>query len=215
MDRYGVLLVALAGLFAWKAAPGVAQDNPILRALLERKIVDELAEHASEQTAWFKEKSKDREQWMKTNFFGRKVKVRLASWTEESKTWIWLEQPREKLSVELRHFAVKDGRVEFALAADALAHFKAWGRIPRLGQAAAGGVTWLSIEIAGSTAIGDGHLEQTKITTLKGSVRNLQFNNDLAGPIEGSVMDWVNEHVEKDNDRLREKLEKAIDRVKF
>jgi hypothetical protein len=216
-----VLIVAALVAVASLAQRTKADDtflgtlNPLLRGLIEQKIVAELAEHDSEQTSWYKAKSKDKQQWMKANLFGRHVKVRLASWTEESKTWLWLEDPEKKLTVELREFSVSDGRVAFSLTADAKMHFKAWGHIPRLGQASAGGTTWLKIEIAGSAAVGAGRLEKAEVTTLKGEIRDLQFNNHLASPADNLVKDWLNAHVRNDNDHLREKLEKAINRVRF
>lgn len=209
-------------ILLFTAAAAVAADEPFLgafcplvRGLIKERIVAELAEHNSEETAWYKEKSKDKQQWAKSNFFGRKVKVRLASWTEQSKTWLWLVDPQNKLTVELREFSVSDGRVSFALVADAKVRFKAWGHIPHLGQASVGGTTWLKIDIAGSAAVGSGRLEKAEVTTLKGEVRDLQFNNHLASPMDNLVKDWLNAHVRNDNDRFREKLEKAINRVKF
>ncbi len=195
--------------------PIFAQDNPVLRELLKQKILAELARHDSESTAWHNEKSKDKQKWAKANLFGRRVKVRLASWTEESKTWLWLEDPAHSLSVDLREFAIRENRIDFSLVAVAKARFKAWGHVPKLGQAAAGGVLWLKIEIQGSTAVGDGRLEQSKIAVLKGEISNLQFNNDLAGPIEGLVEDWLNARAEHDNEKLRRSLAKSIDRVQF
>ena len=210
--RVGLLTLAWA---ACLAGPIFAQDNPVLRELLTQRIVSELARHDSESTAWHNEKSKDKQQWAKANLFGRHVKVRLASWTEQSKTWLWLEDPAQSLSVDLRHFAVREGRVEFSLVAVAKARFKAWGRVPKLAQGSAGGSVWLKLDIQGSTAVGDGRLEQSNIAVLKGEIRELQFNNQLGGPVEGLVEDWLNARAEHDNEKLRHSLEKSIDRVQF
>ncbi len=188
-----------------------AQDNPILRERIEQIIVEELSKHNSEQTAWYNQKSKDRQKWVKTKAF----KVRLASWTEESKSWIWLEDPHKNLTVKLNRFEIRDGRVSFSLSAIAMVRFKVFGRIPKLAKGMAGGTVWTKIDLDGSTAMGDGHLEASKIALLNGELRNLQFNNDLANPLEPLVEDALNDHVRNSNEKLRQSVERAIDKVKI
>ena len=195
---------------AWPSQT-LGQDNPVLRERLEQIIVEEMSKHDSEQTAWYNEKSKDRQQWIKTKLF----KVRLASWTEQSKTWIWLEDPRKHLTVKLDRFEIRDGRVNFSLSTIAMVRFKVFGRIPKLAKTMVGGTVWMKFDIDGSTALGDGHLEGSKINLLHGELRNLQFNNDLGSPLEPLVEDALNDHVRDRNEKLRQSVERAIDKVKL
>ena len=204
-----VCLVFVA--FLRGAAPAAAQDNPILRERLEQKIVEEMSKHTTEGTAWHNEKSKDKQKWVKTKVF----KMRLASWTEESKSWIWLEDPAKHLTVKLNQFEIRDGRVHFSLTAVAMVRFKVFGRIPKLAKATVGGTVWTKFDINGSTALGDGHLEGSKINLLNGELKNLQFNNDLGNPLEPLVEDALNDHVRDRNEKLRTSVERAIDRVKL
>jgi hypothetical protein len=192
------------------AAPVVAQDNPILRQRLEQKIVEELSKHTTEETAWYNEKSKDKQSWIKNKL----MKIRLASWTEESKTWIWLEDPAKNLTVKLNQFEIRDGRVHFSLSTIAMVRFKVFGRIPKLAKATVGGTVWMKFDINGSTTLGDGKLEGSQISLLNGELKNLQFNNDLGNPLEPVVEDALNDHVRNRNQKLRHSVERAIDKVK-
>ena len=160
-----------------------AQDNPILRQLLEQKIVEELVKHDSEDTAWYNEKSKNKKKLLQMNLFGREIDKKVASWTEESKTWVWLQNPQEHLQVELKQFAIRDGRVEFALRATGKVRFKAWGRIQRLAQGAAGGNAWFEIEIGGSAALADNGLKDSSITTLAGTLGGLAIQQRPGRPL--------------------------------
>jgi ATP-binding cassette subfamily B protein len=54
---------------------------------------------------------------------------------------------RQRIGVIFQDF------VRYHLAASAKARFKAWGRIPKLGQAAVGGTTKVEFEVEGSTAL--------------------------------------------------------------
>ncbi|HEX3725582.1 MAG TPA: hypothetical protein VHV08_05040 [Pirellulales bacterium] len=195
------------------ALPATGQDNPILRERLGQKMIEELSKHDSQEKAWYSEKKVDRQKWTEGKILGKPV--RLASWTEESKLWIWLEGPTRSLSLDLRQLAIRDGRLEFSLSAKANARFKSTGRIPKLAQATVGGRMIVQLEITGSAAIGSGHLEQSRITLLKGEIHELQFNNDLAHPFENLIKGSLNDYVEDKNQKLRHSLEKAIDRVHF
>jgi len=207
-----VVALAVASGFELCGARAAAQDNPILRERLEQKILEELAKHGSEETAWVKEKSVDKQKWTGGKVLGRKI--RLASWTEQSKSWFWLEDPKST-TFDLAQLTVRDGRLEFSASALARARFKVWGRIPKLVQASAGGVAQVRIEIAGSTAIGLGRLENSKLSSFKIRFEDLQFNNDLAHPWEDLAKDALNDYAEDKNEKLRGSLERAIDRVRF
>jgi hypothetical protein len=207
-------LVALLLSFASLAGPlAAAQDIPLVRQLLQQQLVAEMHEHNSEESAWFNEKSKNRESWTSGKVLGKKI--RLASWTEQSKTWIWLENPGETLQVEITRLNVTQGRAEFAVRATAKARFKAWGRIPKLAQASVGGNILATFEIEGSTAVADGGLDGSKVTLFKGELKDLRFNNDLAHPLEDLVKDALNDYVNDKNEKMRRSVEKAIDRVRF
>jgi hypothetical protein len=199
------LVVSLAG------GGAAAQDMPLLRGVLERVIVIELSSHDSEQSAWFNESRKDKQKWTKGKIFGRPMK--LASWTEESKSWIWLEEPDKTLSVKLERLAVNQGRAEFAAKARAKARFKVWGRIPKLAKGMAGGTVWLEMQIAGSAKLAGLSLADADIDTLQGTFSDLQFNNDLASVFEDLVEDSLNASIKRDNDKLRAKIERAINKV--
>ncbi len=204
-----VVWLALAGL----APPAAAQDLPFVRKLFEQMLIEEMAEHDSQETAWYHEKSVDKKKWTSGKLLGRKI--RLASWTEQSKTWFWLENPQQTLSLEFERFAVRDARLEFALAAIAKARFRVWGRIPRLVRASASGTVRVRFEIEGSTAIGGGGLQDSRITKFEGRLDDLRFNNDLAHPFEDLVKDALNDYVKNKNKKMRRDVEKAIDRVHF
>ncbi len=204
----------IAGSLAVMAsAPARAQDIPLLRKLLEQQLIQEMAEHDSEETAWYNEKSVDKKKWTSGKLLGRKI--RLASWTEQSKTWFWLDDPDATLQLELQRFAARDARLEFALVANAKARYRVWGRIPKLIRASASGAARVKFEIAGSTAIGGGGLTDTQITTFKGKLTDLRFNNDLAHPFEDLVKDALNDYVKNKNAKMRRSIEKAVDRVRF
>jgi hypothetical protein len=85
-----VASLALAICGSWANA----QDMPLMRKLLEQQLLVEMREHRDEATAWVNEKSKNKESWTSGKLIGKKI--RLASWTEQSKTWLWLENPEEK-----------------------------------------------------------------------------------------------------------------------
>jgi hypothetical protein len=204
----------LPGLaYAVVAATALAQDMPLVRKLLQEQLVAEMREHRDEPTAWVNEKSKNKESWTSGKLLGKKI--RLASWTEQSKTWFWLENPAETLQIEITRLTVNQGRAEFAVRATAKARFKAWGRIPKLGQASVGGNVLATFEIEGSTAMADGGLDGSKVTLFKGELRDLRFNNDLAHPLEDLVKDALNDYVDDKNEKMRRSVEKAIDRVRF
>ncbi len=172
-----------------------------------------MLQHASEETAWYNEKSVDRQKWTSGKLLGKKI--RLASWTEQSKTWLWLENPAESLELELTRLAVVEGRAEFALRAVAKARFKAWGRIPKLAKGAVGGNVLAKFEIEGSTSMAGGGFGGTQVTKFKGELTDLRFNNDLAHPFEDLVKDALNDYAQDKNAKLRRSVEKAVDRVRF
>jgi hypothetical protein len=190
-----------------------AQDSPVLRERLSQLIVEELSKHSSRETAYHSKKSKPREKWTSGKVFGKPI--RLASWTEESETWFWFDDPVSTLSVELKQLNVVDGRIEFALAIQGRAQFKLHGRIPKLAKAAVGGSTRLSFELEGSALVGPGKLEKSEITRLTGRLDDLQFNNDAAGAFENLVKDSLNDYVVNRNDKVRRTVERAMNRVKF
>jgi hypothetical protein len=205
-----LLVLSFASLAAARAS---AQDIPLVRMMLQKQLVAEMLEHNSEDSAWVNEKSKNKESWTSGKLLGKKI--RLASWTEQSKTWLWLENPAETLQIEITRLTVNQGRAEFAVRATAKARFKAWGRIPKLGQASVGGNVLATFEIEGSTAMADGGLDGSKVTLFKGELRDLRFNNDLAHPLEDLVKDGLNDYVDDKNEKMRRSVEKAIDRVRF
>jgi len=200
-------------LLLFPVVPAAAQDMPLVRQLLQQQLLAEMNEHTSEDTAWFNEKRVDRQKWTSGKVLGKKI--RLASWTEESKTWLWLENPAETLELEITRLEVIGGRAEFALRAVAKARFKAYGRIPKLAKAAVGGNVLARFEIEGSTAVAGGGFDRTQVTRFHGELRDLRFNNDLAHPLEDLVKDALNDYVEDKNAKLRRSVEKAIDRVRF
>jgi hypothetical protein len=213
--RQATIRTALAGAAVCTAAPAHAQESSLLRSLIERVIVGELESHDSQDTAWYDETSKDKRKVVQFNLFGREIDRKVASWTEEAKTWFWLENPAQTLSIELTHFAIRDARVEFGLSARAKVGFRVWGRIPRLAKGNASGTAWVTLQIEGSTALAGGKFADSRITRLEGTLRELQFNNDLASPLENLVTDALNDHVKHKNKKLRESVEKAINKAKI
>lgn len=190
-----------------------AQDNPVLRERLSQLILEELSQHNSHDSAFHTKKNKPREKWTSGKVFGKPI--RLASWTEESETWFWFDDPVSTLSVELKRFNVVDGRIEFALSIQGRARFKLYGRVPKLAKAAVSGSTRLSFELEGSALVGPGKVEKSEITRLTGRLDDLQFNNDAAGAFENLVKDALNDYVENRNDKVRRTVEKAMNRAKF
>jgi hypothetical protein len=189
------------------------QDLPLVRKLLQQQLMAEMLKHDSEETAWYNEKSVDRQKWSSGKVLGKKI--RLASWTEQSKTWLWLEDPEQTLHLELTKLAVVDGRAEFALTGTAKARFKAWGRIPKLAKGSVGGNLIASFTIEGSTAMRNGGFDGTQVTRFEARLHDLRFNNDLVHPLEDLIKDGLNDYVEDKNGKFRRTVEQAIDRVKF
>lgn len=207
-------MLLLVGVCSIGIPRGVAaQDSPVLRERLSQLIVEELSQHNTLETAYHTQKSKPREKWTSGKVFGKPI--RLASWTEESETWFWFEDPASTLSVELKRLNVIDGKIDFALAIQGRARFKLYGRIPKLAKGAVGGSTRLSFELEGTALVGAGKLEKSEITRLTGRLDDLQFNNDAAGPLENLVKDALNDYVENRNDKVRRTVEKAMNRAKF
>lgn len=215
MDRRAFILATMLTCAAWCCGGGVgrAQDMPLVRKLLQEQLVAEMREHRDEPSAWVNEKSKNKESWTSGKLLGKKI--RLASWTEQSKTWLWLENPEETLQLEITRLEVIEGRAHFALRMTAKARFKAWGRIPKLGQASVGGNTLAVVEIEGSTMMAGGGFDNTEVTFFKSDLRDLRFNNDLAHPFEDLAKDALNDYAQDKNSKLRRSVEKAIDRVRF
>jgi hypothetical protein len=211
--RFCAVALSVAGFGPCAGLLAAAEDNPVLRARLEQKMVEDLAKHNSQETAWHSEKSVDRQKWTSGKLLGRKI--RLASWTEESKSWVWLEDSPQTVSLDLKRLAIRDGRLEFSVLATAKARFKAWGRIPKFAQASVGGTVRVQIEIEGSAAVGEGHLENSKITTFRAVLDDLRFNNKAALPLQDLIEDSLNRYAEHKNEKFRGSLEKAIDRVRF
>jgi hypothetical protein len=205
--------LALAVIAGCLASPALGQDNPILRERLTQMVVAELSRHSSLETAWYNEKSANRESWTSGKLLRRKI--RLASWTEQSKSWVWLEDPAHTLVIDLKHLAIQNGRLEFGMTAVAKARFKVWGRIPKLAKATVGGTLRAQIEIEGAASIGDGRLENGQITRLHAVLHELRFNNEGARPMDNLVKDALNDYLDHNNARLRENLQKAVDRVHF
>ena len=212
MSGTRVMLVVLLGTALGTPAAS-AGEIPFLRQLLEQQFFSQLADHNSQDSPWYNEKRVDKKKYTSGKLLGRKI--RLASWTEESKTWLWLEDPNEKLTLELKRLDVHDARVDFALVVTAKAHFKAFGRIPKLARAAVGGTVHVAFEVEGSTAMGGGGLQGTQITLFNGKLHDLQFYNDAGSPFEKLVEDGLNDYVHDKNAKVRRSIEKAIDRVKF
>lgn len=212
MSRWRVPFVLGSFAVAW-APPAAAQEIPFLRKLLEQQLIEEMVEHDSQEAAWYNEKSVDKKKWTSGKLLGRKI--RLASWTEQSKTWFWLDDPQQTLTLELKRFAARDDRLEFALTAEAKARFNVWGRIPKLVRASASGKAHVKFDIEGSTAVGGGGLTDTRITRFTGRLTDLRFNNDLAHPLEDLVKDALNDYVRNKNKNMRRSIEKAVDRVRF
>jgi hypothetical protein len=186
---------------------------PLVRSLVERAFIQEMVEHDSEESAWYDEKSVDKQKYTSGKLLGRKI--RLASWTEQSKTWFWLDDPASTLTLELERLAVVDARLEFAVRTLAKARFRVWGRIPKLVQGSASGTAQLRFEIEGSTAIAGGGLSDSRITRFKARLDDLHFNSDFGHPFEDLVKDALNDYVKDKNAKLRSSAEKAINRVRF
>lgn len=207
-------LLIFVTLAAWGAGhTAVAQDSPVLRERLSQLIAEELSQHNTPDTAYHNKKSKPREKWTSGKVFGKPI--RLASWTEESETWFWFDDPAKTLTVELRRLNVVDGKIEFALAIRGRARFKLYGRVPKLAKGAVGGSTWLAFELEGSAQVGPGQLENSQVTRLAGRLDDLQFNNEAAGPFENLVKDALNDYIEDRNDKVRRTVEKAMNRARF
>ncbi len=209
------LAAALFAIVLASSLPAAAQDLPLVRSLLTRMVIEELSTHDSEESAWYDDKTKGKKKVFQMNFFGREIDQQVASWTEETKSWIWIEQPDESLTLELTQFAARDGRLYFGLEGRAKLGFRVYGRIQRLAKGNASGTVHVKFTLEGSTSMANGGLADSQVATLKGKLHELQFNNDLASPLEKLVVNALNDHVKNKNKKLRRSVEKAIDRVKF
>jgi hypothetical protein len=209
------LAAALLVILLAFGVPAPAQDLPLVRSLLQSMVIEELSSHDSEDSAWCDDHTKRKKKIFQMNFFGREIDQQVASWTEETKSWIWIEQPDESLSLELTQFEPRDGRLYFGLAGRAKLGFRVWGRIQRLAKGNASGTVHVKFTLEGSTSMANGGLADSQITNLQGKLRELQFNNDLASPLEKLVVNALNDHDQNKNKKLRRSVEKAIDRVKF
>jgi hypothetical protein len=206
-------LATFVGLVFGLGSCAAAADLPLITRLVEAKLLEEMTAHDSQENAWYHEKSKNREKWTSGKVFGKKT--RLASWTEQAKTWFWLQNPKETLALEVRHLAVRDARLEFALSVRTKAGFNVWGRIPKLVRASASGTAQVSFDIEGSTAMKDGGLADSRVTRFAGRLSDLHFNSDFGHPFEDLAKDALNDYMQDKNEKLRRSVEKAIDRVDF
>src|ERR1043165_389719 len=84
------------------ASSSLAQDNPVLRNLLSQMTRSELSKHSSKDTAFYSEGKQNHTEWAEIrNPITHKVigKTIIAQYTDESRTWVWFDDPAHNLSV--------------------------------------------------------------------------------------------------------------------
>jgi hypothetical protein len=190
-------------------------DNPVIREFLGRAIKQELSRHDSEATAWYSEKKEKKQQWAETNIFGQEVKTLIAEWTEETKTWVWLDEPNNNLSITFTRFDINNGRVYFGVIGTGKLKFKAWGKIPNLVVADVKGSARPEITVEGSTTLSGTRLAGVRVDRLDGKLHDARFNNDALHAMRGLVMSALNDYIKSNEGDLKRNLEEAINGVSF
>jgi len=191
-----------------------AADNPVIRKMIAAKITSELASHDSQKAAWHSSAKKKQKKWAKTKVFGREIKTLIAEWTEETKTWVWLDKPKQTLSVDIRRFEIKKGVIHFEAVAKAKAKLKAWGKIPNVVSADVKGSARPEITIAGSVRVADGRLSGASISKVEGKLRDVRFSNDALRAVQGLVQDALNIYIHQNESKMKKQLEKSINGTK-
>jgi hypothetical protein len=187
----------------------VAADNPVLRKLIEQAIRKELSKHDSQEKAWYSEKENEH---VTREPITKKV---IARWSDESKSWVWLDDPKENLAIDVGRFEIKDGRVYFAVSAKSKVKFKAWGKIPNVVTADARGSARAEISVEGSAKLEAQRFSDAKVSEFKGKLSDVRFSNDVARQIEGLLKDALNLYIQYKEKNLRKDVEDAINGVTF
>jgi hypothetical protein len=185
----------------------LARDNPILRQALGQTIKNELSKYNSEDNAWFNE-GKETED---IKVIGKKI----GSITNETKTWLWLDNPNQHLHIDFYRFIFHQSSIRFSLTATGKAQFKAWGKIPNVVTGDVKGSLRAHITIEGSARISGTRLTKAKIDKLDSSVSDVRFNSELLALIQGLIKDVLNGYIERKTHDLKSDLEKVINNVAF
>jgi len=209
IGRHALVVVAILLGVVWGGR--AVADNPAIQKAMAQKLKQELSKHRSEDTAWFNES--EREHKISKTVFGREIVI--ARWSDEAKTWVWLDDPDSTLSVDVSRFTLKNGVVSFAVVAKGKAKAKAWAKVPNVVKGDVMATARVHIDLEGSCKIKEGKLAEAKITKLEGRISDFRPNNDLLKVIQGWLKDVANDYIKHNRDRYRTDLEKAINKTTF
>jgi hypothetical protein len=183
-------------------------DNPILRNLLAQKIKQSLADHSSEATAWYNEGSDTEPIDLGP--------ISVGSITVETKTWVWLDNPADNLSIDVYMLTLTGGgELRFGIRAQGKAKVKAWGKVPRVITADVNGSCRTEIVIEGSTRIAANRLTDASIFILDGTVSDVRFSNDALKAIQGLIRDVMNRYIDANERAVKQDIVDAINGQSF
>lgn len=193
------------------SAFSTAADNDVAKKIIGTAIRKELSIHDSSDSAWESD-SEERHEISKT-VFGKKIVV--ASWTDESSSNVWLDDPNETLTVDVTEFKIKDGKVTFGARLKGKAKFKASYKVKNVASGNVKGSARVEISVEGSAKLGDGEFSEAKISNLRGRLSDVRFSSDLLRQVQGLVKDAANSYISHKNDKYKRDLEKAINKAKL
>jgi hypothetical protein len=182
-------------------------DNPVLAQLLAAKIKAALALYNSEDNAWYND-GKETEDI-------KVAGVKVGSITYETKTWLWLDDPNENLTIDVYKLRLRDGELEIGISAHAKARFKAWGKVPKIVTTDVKGSARVEITIAGSARLAGTHITDANITKLDADLHDVRFSNDALKAIQGLIRDVMNQAVNRKEKDLARKIEQAMNEISF
>jgi hypothetical protein len=213
MNRSVLVIATVVALSSGGAVS--AQDNPVLRDYFGRAAKKALAKHNSEESAWYSEKSEDHKEWAEKTVgvgrFKKTIKTIVVEWTQESKTWVWLDDSDKNLNINITKFELKDGTLQFGVTASGKAKGKAWGKIPNVVTADVKTSSNVEITIEGKAKISDSKFKDVEISKLTGKLSDLRFNKDALKAVQGLVQDCANEYVKFKNDDLKKDMKKTFE----
>lgn len=208
--RCSVFFVAIVSLSAGGAI--YAQDNLVLRDYLSRAAKNSLAKYNSEKTAWYSEKSALKKEWAEVKVGGRVVgKTIVAEWTEESKSWLWLNDPDNNIDIKITKLKLNGEFLEFSLTGSGKAKGKAWGKIPKVVTADVESSANVEVTVEGKTKVRDGKFTEVEVSVVTGKLSDLRFNNDALKSVQGLVKDCANEYVKFKNDDIKNEVRKMLE----
>ena len=186
-----------------------------LKQTLQKELRTSLAKYNSKSSPLAKESHRKKHvEWLKFKVFGKKVKTKIAEWTDKIDATIWLNDPNKNLNVKITKLQLVGGKISFEASASAAITGDARVGISKVTTStkAKGKV---SVLVAGSAVLNEGGLGSAEITRLNANVDKVSFSNDLVNVFKGTIRKKANEAIDKEEPKWKTKLEKEINGLRI